>query len=250
MNQDYFFIAGEDLQRGIKLCLKNVINLLDDVEILCNNHGNESTASALYTMAFEEFGKLIVLKKCSEVVPTTENTHSVPKSIFGKDKGHREKCNASIQELPEACVQYCQFDVSKDESLLPWKYKDDIIKLRSARNGIKKSLEADGKRRGRFTFSIGIFYNFEFRKNLLYVDWHGENKKWISIMSKENLVEDELESKSEEEELNEALLDEDYAYKMVGRKKVRTFFWLCAFLENIFKIKKIKRIVTYMMTVT
>ena len=62
-------------------------------------------------MAIEEFGKLIVLKKCYEMVPTTENTHSAPKSIFGKGKGHREKYNASIQELPEACLQYCQFDV-------------------------------------------------------------------------------------------------------------------------------------------
>jgi AbiV family abortive infection protein len=216
MNQDYL-INGDDLQKGIKLCQKNVTNLLDDVEILCNNHGNESTASALYTGAIEEFGKLVVLKKCSEMAPSMENIHDVPKSMFRKGKGHNEKYSAAIRELPESCLQYYQFDITKDESFLPRKYKDEVIKLRSVINGIKKSFEANGKR-GRFNGSIGIFYNFEFRKNLLYVDWDDKNKKWTSTILKENLRDNELEDEVEDEELDEALIDEDYVIKMIHRK--------------------------------
>ena len=63
MSDDYYRLTKVQLEDGTKLCLKKVLTILDDVEILCVNYGSEATSVSLYTIAVEEYGKFLLLKE-------------------------------------------------------------------------------------------------------------------------------------------------------------------------------------------
>jgi len=172
-----YFLTKEQIETGIKLCIKKVYDLLDDVEILCNNNGNEATAVPIYTVAIEEYGKSLLLKKCLENGPQKDGNYQIIKNIFGirvPGKGtHSEKFDEAIADLPEECLAYQKIDVSSGVKHLPPKHKEHGEKLLKDVRKISEQMPY---------VDFGAFYtlpfDFEIRKNLLYVDWDDENKIW------------------------------------------------------------------------
>jgi len=91
MVNDYYRLTKEQLEDGTKLCLRKVLTILNDVEILCMNDGSEATSVSLYTIAVEEYGKFLLLNEILNTNSNEVNVYVVNKSIFGKGKSHKEK---------------------------------------------------------------------------------------------------------------------------------------------------------------
>jgi len=86
--------------------LNGILTLLDSAEKLLLNGGNEAISAGLYTYAFEEYGKLFLLKTC---VPSNGNVE-INEEWFGKrtkssrgPKSHSPKFKAAINNLPDEC---------------------------------------------------------------------------------------------------------------------------------------------------
>ena len=106
MGDNYYRLTKQHLEDGAKLCLKKVLTILNDVELLCMNDGSEATSVFLYTIAVEEYGKFLLLNEILKSNSDEVNLYLVKKSIFGKGEGHREKFLKAIETLPEVCIGY------------------------------------------------------------------------------------------------------------------------------------------------
>jgi len=170
------------IEDGIRLCMKKVTDLLSDVEILCNNNGNEATAVAIYTIAIEEYGKSLLLKKYLQNKPRNDNNLEVSKTIFGFQgsgkHGHNQKFEEAIRDLPNECVDYQKVDAIHGGHNLPPKHREYAKKV------AKETLEIQ-KKMPYVTFGAGyvIPFDFEVRKNLLYVDWDNDIRQWRSTLN-------------------------------------------------------------------
>jgi len=170
------YLSDEQIKEGVKLCIKNVNNLIFDCEILCNNNGNEATAVSLYTIALEEFGKASLLQKCLNEKPQRKGI-PVSLDLFQGVRGHYLKMEEAMDLLPEECQIYQKVNLETEAHKLPSGYKQ------FARN-VPKMREAFREFQSKFpNMSIGadhfhLPFDFETRKNLLYVNWDPENKRW------------------------------------------------------------------------
>ena len=167
-----FLLTKTQLETGITLCISKVHQLLNDTEILCKNNGNESTAVALYTLAIEEFGKSLLLKKCIQA--SNEEKFQVPQTIFGRGlQPHTPKFDEAFLELPEECQVYQTIDSLHDGDKFPPKYKNHHHKAKKiAEDWEKTHPEID------IEVNFSLLFDFEVRKNALYVDWDDEKKRW------------------------------------------------------------------------
>lgn len=170
------YLTEEQIKEGIKLCIKKVNHLISDCEILCNNNGNEATSVSLYTIALEEFGKALLLQKCLNEIPQKKGI-PVSLDLFQGVQGHYLKIEEAMDLLPEECQIYQKVDLENEAHKLPSAYKQygrDNPKMREA----FRKLQAENLH---VSFSLGHFhlpFDFETRKNLLYVNWDPENKRW------------------------------------------------------------------------
>ena len=179
----YYIIKKEDVEKGTKLCLQNIYSILNDVGIICSNKGSERTAVVLYTIAVEEFGKILLLRSYLNTEPRENNYYKVNKSIFGKGKGsHEEKFVIAIKSLPEVCIAYQRMDVYENEYILPLTYREELLHLRKKIDELKSGF-------GSVKGSIQLAFDFEMRKNLLYLDWNEKLMKWNPQLTKNHDLE-------------------------------------------------------------
>jgi AbiV family abortive infection protein len=209
MSNDYYRLTKVQLEDGTKLCLKKVLTILDDVEILCVNNGSEATFVSLYTIAVEEYGKFLLLKEILNSKSDQINVYAAKKSIFGKGKSHKEKFMKANETLPEVCIEYHRRDIHENENLLPPTYCERMLALRKAVNSLKND---SGYRVGG---TISLAFDFEVRKNLLYVDWNEKINNWSMELIKDEDVEyydiiDELE----EEKDTDTSIDREWERKL------------------------------------
>ena len=171
-----FLLTKTQLDTGITLCISKVHQLLNDTEILCKNNGNESTAVALYTIAIEEFGKSLLLKKCIQA--SNEGKFQVPQTIFGRgSQPHGPKFDEAFLELPEECQVYQTIDSLHDGDKFPPKYKNHHHEAKKMAEDLEKiHPEIDTE------VSFSLPFDFEVRKNALYVDWDDEKKRWCQSL--------------------------------------------------------------------
>jgi AbiV family abortive infection protein len=184
---------------GIELCLKKVLAIIRDVEILCENNGSQATSAALYTIAVKEYGKFLILKKIlNSKLDQDNNLYAVDKSIF---KNHKEKFIRAIESLSEVCIDYNRRDISENENLLPKSYRKKMLALREALDSLKRStgISASG--------TISVTSDFEIRKNLLYVYWNDLMNNWTIELIKDDMVEynDAIEELEEEKDWDDSL---------------------------------------------
>ena len=171
------------------------------------NDGSEATSVFLYTIAVEEYGKFLLLNEILKSNSDEVNLYLVKKSIFGKGEGHREKFLKAIETLPEVCIGYHRRDVHENEDTLPKKYRDNMLRLREVIHSMKKQGI-------HMTATILIAFDFELRKNLLYVDWNEEINNWnIELIKNENveyfdIIEELAREKDRDTSLDSAWEDE------------------------------------------
>lgn len=170
------YLSYEEIKKGVKLCIKNVKQLISDCEVLCNNNGNETTAVSLYTIALEEFGKASLLQKCLNEKPQRKGI-PVSLDLFQGVNGHYLKIEEAMDLLPEECQIYQKVDLDTEAHKLPSGYKHfgrDNPKMHEAIRELQS-------KNVHVSYSLGHFhlpFDFETRKNLLYVNWDPENKRW------------------------------------------------------------------------
>jgi len=198
------YLTEEQIKEGVKLCIKKVNDLISDCEILCNNNGNEATAVSLYTIALEEFGKASLLQKSLNEKPERKGI-PVSLELFQGVKGHYLKMAEAMDLLPEECQIYQKVDLENEAHKLPSGYKQfgrDVPKMREAFRELQS-------KNPHISYGIGRFdlpFDFETRKNLLYVTWDPENKRWnddvtieeYEIVETDRGDEEEVEKNSEE----------------------------------------------------
>jgi len=188
-------LTKKQLYDGIQLCYSKINAILNDVEILCNNSGSESTSVALYTLAVEEYGKYILIKKSLNSKPRNDKTYALNSDIF---HNHALKFKMAIEDLPEDCLEFQKFDIDHDVEDVPKSYQIKAQSMRKSLNNLKKSLpEAD------IGGTVTIVYDFDVRKNLFYVEWNDKKKKWESTLHTE-------EVKYEYERLHGFIYDENH----------------------------------------
>jgi len=176
MGKRIYFLSEEQIKDGVNLCFKKVHDILDDVEILCNNNGNEETAVSLYTIAIEEFGKGLLLKNSLKNKPERKGI-PVSLDIFQGVEGHFLKIEEALRELPEECQIYQDVNLEIEDHKLPAKYKRfarDVPKM----NEWQKEYQTKNPY---VSFGPNMFalpFDFETRKNSLYVNWDPEHKRW------------------------------------------------------------------------
>jgi AbiV family abortive infection protein len=79
--------------------LQGIIKLLESVDRLLNNGGNEAICAGLYTFAVEEYGKLLLLENYS---PSSGKIQVKYKDEF---RNHTEKFRIAIEHLPKECMR-------------------------------------------------------------------------------------------------------------------------------------------------
>ncbi len=175
-----FLLTKNQLQEGIELCIKKVNTIISDVEILCKNNGSESISVSLYTLAVEEFGKHLLLKKSFEAGPNKNQEYEIDSEIFIK---HPLKFQTAISDLPEECLKFRTYDVFHEIEGIPKSFKKRAEKTRDVLTNFQKlhpEIEVGGK--------ISITYDFDVRKNLFYVEWNDEKKEWESTLHTEPVI--------------------------------------------------------------
>lgn len=88
--------------------LQGIIKLLESVERLLNNGGNEAICAGLYTFAVEEYGKLLLLGNYS---PSSGKVQVRYKDEF---RNHTEKFRIAIEHLPKECTRLYEAGFSDD----------------------------------------------------------------------------------------------------------------------------------------
>jgi hypothetical protein len=89
-------IISEELWKQLlQETLNGVIKMLDASNLLLSNGGNEAISAGLYTYAVEEYGKILLLKKC---VPTNGKVTINYSQIF-RDSRHDNKFPSAIKDF-------------------------------------------------------------------------------------------------------------------------------------------------------
>ncbi len=209
MSNDYYHLTKVQLEDGIELCLKKVLTILDDVEVLCLNNGSESSSVSLYTIAIEEYGKFLLLNEILNTKSDSVSQYALNKSIFGKGKSHKQKFIKAIATLPDVCVGYHLRDIHENENLFPPVYRDRMLTLRTAINDMRNNTGV--RARG----TILLTFDFDVRKNLLYVDWNEKMNNWsIELIKDQDVEYYDIMDELEEEKDRDMSIDEEWERKL------------------------------------
>jgi AbiV family abortive infection protein len=91
-------ITEELWKKIMQETLNGIIKLLDSVEKLLQNGGNEAICAGLYMYAVEEYGKLLLLKHYSP-------SNGKVKIKYGNEfRSHPAKFGTAIKNLPNDCI--------------------------------------------------------------------------------------------------------------------------------------------------
>ncbi len=186
------------------MCLDKVIDILNNVKILCKNSGSEIITLSLYTFAIEEYGKYLLLKKCFEN-NINQDKIDVDTKIF---RAHKLKFDAAINDLPEECLAFVVYNIKEIPEIIPDSLRKEAENLRRFADNYNEShpnVTMDA--------SVTLPYDFETRKNLLYVEWVDKVKKWgygIRSNDVKYVYEDNIEKEIELED------DEKYPQKHIN----------------------------------
>lgn len=210
-NRRIYFLSKEQIENGVRVCEKKVKQILSDVEILCNNGGDETSAVFLYTIAIEEFGKLLLLKK-SLHNPAERKGIPVSINLFQGVSGHSIKIDEAMETLPEECQIYQNVDMFSEAYKIPIEHRQIARNIPKMQEELRKLHEQFPYAR----FDMGDFalpFDFAVRKSLLYVNWDPEHKRWNEDVTiyPYKIIEDE-DGDEKEVEKNE---DEIYPEKLL-----------------------------------
>lgn len=203
MNTKIYYLSKEQINEGIYLCLKKVEQILNDVEILCQNDGNETSSVYLYTIAVEEFGKSLLLEECLNKSPELKGI-PVSANLFTGFKAHELKFSKAFHELPDECLSYYDVDPWSEKHKIPGEHKErlqDAIEMQESLQKLEKkwpNLEV------RVTMELG--FDFPIRKTLLYVNWDPVNKMWnkdVTINPYKTILDDDWKDQEVEKDEDE-----------------------------------------------
>lgn len=91
-------ITEELWKRMMQETLNGIFGLLDSVERLLQNGGNEAIAAGLYMYAVEEYGKPLLLKNYR---PSSGKVTIGYKNEF---RNHKAKFDIAVKNLPKECI--------------------------------------------------------------------------------------------------------------------------------------------------
>lgn len=164
-------MTREQIEEGVLLGVKRIYSMLIDVEILCKNKGSEASAVTLYTVGVEEYGKILLLKLCLKTSPD-KGQFRVKKLYFGIGGGHQEKFDAALNDLPEECQYSQRITLLEDMHKIPPKYRKNATNFKGVAEKMSRKLNLIVES------YFSLVSDFELRKNLLYLDWDDERKRW------------------------------------------------------------------------
>jgi AbiV family abortive infection protein len=95
---EYLEITEELWKKCIQETLQRVKKLLESAETLLDNGGSATICAGLYTYAVEEYGKILLLRKCK---PFSEKVKIGFKNGF---LCHTKKFSLAINDLPIDCI--------------------------------------------------------------------------------------------------------------------------------------------------
>jgi len=152
---------------GIDRSLKNAWSLAHKSKIVCDGEKDNSTFGlGLFSLAIEEFGKAVLLKKC--IKGKINNT--VPKGYFHGQDSHDIKFKEALSHLPKNCTNFMsEITVTTNPT------STSTVE----RKGIEGELIVTGGTTGIFSSSSDEFaIDSELRMSCFYVDWDNDNKMW------------------------------------------------------------------------
>ena len=217
MSTKTYYLSKEQIGEGIDLCLKKVQQILNDVEILCQNDGDETSAVYLYTVAVEEFGKSLLLEECLNNPPEPKGI-PVSTNLFTGLKAHELKFSKAFHELPDECVGYYNVNPWDEKHKIPSEYKERLRDVMKAQESLKK-LEKKWPNVEFRVESMELGFDFPIRKTLLYVNWDPVNEIWnkdVTISPYKTILDDNWEDQEVEK-------DEDEVYPEKILQAVKSF---------------------------
>ena len=217
MSTKTYYLSKEQIDEGIDLCLKKVQQILNDVEILCQNDGDETSAVYLYTVAVEEFGKSLLLEECLSKPPEPKGI-PVSTNLFTGLKAHELKFSKAFHELPDECVGYYNVNPWDEKHKIPSEYKERLRDVMEVQELLKK-LEKKWPNSEFRVESMELGFDFPIRKTLLYVNWDPVNEIWnkdVTISPYKTILDDNWEDQEVEK-------DEDEVYPEKILQAVKSF---------------------------
>ena len=204
MSTKTYYLSKEQIDEGIYLCLKKVEQILNDVEILCQNNGDETSAVYLYTVAVEEFGKSLLLEECLSEPPGLKGI-PVSVDLFAGSKAHELKFSRAFHDLPDECVGYYDVDPWHEKYKIPSEHQERLQEVIEMQDSLKK-LEKKWPNSEFIVGSIELGFDFPIRKTLLYVNWDPVNEIWnkdVTINPYKTILDDNWKDQEVEKDEDE-----------------------------------------------
>lgn len=162
--EKWYMMDKTDMLKGMQLVLKNVKKLLHNSELLINSTYQES-AFVLYSYAYEEFGKTLIIQDYIE-------NGGVPEWLF---RDHGKKMARARQYLPEKCSYFTPFvRVDHDNKIETIKYKVWRKKF------FQEGTVSVGGLTGDFADTTSVSSEFDHitREELLLVNYDPTTNEW------------------------------------------------------------------------
>lgn len=175
MQEDVNYILKDtEISEGITLCEMKVLSLLKSAEILASNQEAIRTSLALYTLAVEEFGKLLLSNRCLSI----EGKYLVPKDLFQGNRAHQNKFKEAMADLPPPCTDLLRsirvpYNASQQYTAIP----------NPDQKGKKQTVLIPARTSGLFTDTtrqdnvkpIELGERFD----VFYVNWDDKEHQWV-----------------------------------------------------------------------
>ena len=164
LESEIYRLKEEQLLEGINYCIDKTRELIDAAEILVKNKKTQTLALGLYTIAAEEYGKSLLLKKCK----ISDDKYLVPRILFKGNKAHGLKLKEAHNNLPTECRI---FSAGVEIDFIG---ADEYVEVAVGPKGEKINVAGTG------IFSAGSFpADLDARLACFYVDWNDEKKQWL-----------------------------------------------------------------------
>jgi len=102
-------ITEELWKKMMQETLNGVIKLLESAQRLLDSGGNEAICAGLYSFAVEEYGKILLLKKC------TQSCGKVKIKYKNEFRRHDAKFDIAIKNLPDECIKIHEAAFKKED---------------------------------------------------------------------------------------------------------------------------------------
>lgn len=173
-----YLLKETELKEGIAICRNKVLRLLGDAEVLAANQDGLLSSLALYIFAVEEYGKLLLLKKCL-YAPAVRGQYPIPRSVFRGASAHKRKFKAAKAHLPPLCT-YLLRSIRVPANIAQ---ESATIQYPGREKGKQATVSVPAGATGLFT--VGTIsegtekVQLAERSRILYVDWDDGKRKWV-----------------------------------------------------------------------